>query len=511
VISASNHTTSAASSAPGAVSGVGANGSAPGRKSTPRLRPAAGADQVLDLGVGLGARELGIELEPHQLGHREAERARELAAHHLGDERLRPLPGAAELAHVHAVVVGLDEPRQRPALAQRRDVARRDDRPHSSSTTCSPALSATLTERPPNSTTTFSRGGVQPPSRGPMRSLPAVAFERAPRVGAVLVRVAVARVLVERGAGRARRPARGDPQRQLVGRRAGVRERRPQRDRRVGARVQRGPAERGVRDHMHRPVDALAGEPVHPRPLGDVDLAVLAAGARDRRQHQVAAEHELVVGRVGDRVVRVLVEQRAQDRRAGAVALLEQRVEVGQQPHAQLEHVAADAGVGLAERPRLLMHRALRRVVAAERLERAELGEAREQLAVAVVEEAADVDADPREPGQAEVLELGHAHPQVLPPRRVVAGPVHRVALEAGVAGAADHERAAVRPRREEALARRLGHQRAVEVVDLPVQPRRGVARVHDVLGHRRLLGDEQRRLVHVAPHARDARSTSAW
>ena len=38
------------------------------------------------------------------------------------------------------------------------------------------------------------------------------------------------------------------------------------------------------------------------------------------------------------------------------------------------------------------------------------------------------------------------------------------------------------------------------------MQPRPSAARVHDVLGHRRVVRHEHRRLVHVAPHARDAR-----
>ena len=49
--------------------------------------------------------------------------ARDLAGDELGDQRARPLPGAAELEDVEAVVVGLDDRRQRAALAQRRDVA----------------------------------------------------------------------------------------------------------------------------------------------------------------------------------------------------------------------------------------------------------------------------------------------------------------------------------------------------------------------------------------------------
>ena len=43
---------------------------------------------------------------------------------HLGDQRLQPLAGAAELDDVQPVVVGLDEAGHRAALAQRRDVAR---------------------------------------------------------------------------------------------------------------------------------------------------------------------------------------------------------------------------------------------------------------------------------------------------------------------------------------------------------------------------------------------------
>ena len=53
--------------------------------------------------------------------------ARQLADDELGDEHLRPLPGAAKLQHIHARVVGFDDGRQRAALAQRRDVARGGD------------------------------------------------------------------------------------------------------------------------------------------------------------------------------------------------------------------------------------------------------------------------------------------------------------------------------------------------------------------------------------------------
>ncbi len=104
---------------------MGVNGSAPGRKSTPRLSPTLGLRELLDLDVGLGPRELGVELGDHELGDRQAERARQLAADDLGDQRCRALAGAAELHHVEPVVVGFDQARQRAALAQRRDVAGR--------------------------------------------------------------------------------------------------------------------------------------------------------------------------------------------------------------------------------------------------------------------------------------------------------------------------------------------------------------------------------------------------
>ena len=78
----------------------------------------------------------------------------------------------------------------------------------------------------------------------------------------------------------------------------------------------------------------------------------------------------------------------------------------------------------------------------------------------------------PRRPGQPEVLELRHRHPQVLPPRRVVARPVHRVALEARVAGARDDKRAALRPQRPDPRASAWAIHWPYEVVDLRVQPR---------------------------------------
>jgi len=87
------------------------------------IRSRAGDDELLDLGIGLGVPELGRDLDDDELGHRQPERPRELARQHLRDERALALAGTAELRDVHAEVVGLDEPRQRPALAQGVDVA----------------------------------------------------------------------------------------------------------------------------------------------------------------------------------------------------------------------------------------------------------------------------------------------------------------------------------------------------------------------------------------------------
>jgi hypothetical protein len=83
----------------------------------------------LYLRVGFGAGEPRVEFDEDDLGHRQFRRARQLARHQLGDERLRPLTRPAKLEHVQAVVVRLDDGRERAALAQRRDVPRGRDRP----------------------------------------------------------------------------------------------------------------------------------------------------------------------------------------------------------------------------------------------------------------------------------------------------------------------------------------------------------------------------------------------
>ena len=122
VTSESSQTTSAASSASGGC--VRVVGQRAGQEVDAEVDPRAGRDQLLDLGVGLGVAERGVELDQHQLGHRQAQVAGELAGHDLGRQRLRALARAAELEHVEAVVVGLHDARQGASLAQRRHVAR---------------------------------------------------------------------------------------------------------------------------------------------------------------------------------------------------------------------------------------------------------------------------------------------------------------------------------------------------------------------------------------------------
>ena len=77
-----------------------------------QVQSGAVVDQRVDLGVGLGAREIGIERRQHDLRHRQIERPCNLAGNHLGDERPHALSGGAELQHVHAVIVGFDDGRQ---------------------------------------------------------------------------------------------------------------------------------------------------------------------------------------------------------------------------------------------------------------------------------------------------------------------------------------------------------------------------------------------------------------
>ena len=80
-------------------------------------------EQVLDLLVRLVLRDLRVEVDGDHVRDADAEAPCELAHEHLGHQDPQSLSGAAELHDVGAEVVGLDDPGQRTALTQRRDVA----------------------------------------------------------------------------------------------------------------------------------------------------------------------------------------------------------------------------------------------------------------------------------------------------------------------------------------------------------------------------------------------------
>ena len=94
-----------------------------------QIAPGAIVDERMDLGIGLGPRQVHIEVREHDLRHLQSERARNLPRHQLRDQRPRPLPRAAELQDIQPVVVGFDDGGKRAAFAQRRDVAGDVDRP----------------------------------------------------------------------------------------------------------------------------------------------------------------------------------------------------------------------------------------------------------------------------------------------------------------------------------------------------------------------------------------------
>ena len=107
-----------------------------GQEVDAEVQAGAAAQEVLHLLVGFGRAEGRVELDRHQLRHGEPEPPGQLAADDLGDEHRSSLARAGVLHHVGAEVVGLHQPGQRTALAQRRhvpdggDVAQRGGRGH---------------------------------------------------------------------------------------------------------------------------------------------------------------------------------------------------------------------------------------------------------------------------------------------------------------------------------------------------------------------------------------------
>ncbi len=94
-----------------------------GQEVDAQVAPDAGAQQVLDLLVGLVAGQLLVEVEHHQPWGAQPDPTGQLGHHHLGDQHPQALAGATELADVGAEVLGLHDAGQAAALAQRGDVA----------------------------------------------------------------------------------------------------------------------------------------------------------------------------------------------------------------------------------------------------------------------------------------------------------------------------------------------------------------------------------------------------
>ena len=99
----------AANSGSAAGPAAGLNGRAPGQEVDPEVQPAARSRDPGSPGRAR-ARRARVELDETMSGTGSPARAA-TRRRSLRDERPRPLAGAAELDHVHAVVVGLDERR----------------------------------------------------------------------------------------------------------------------------------------------------------------------------------------------------------------------------------------------------------------------------------------------------------------------------------------------------------------------------------------------------------------
>ena len=98
-----------------------------GEEVDAEVEPEARGEQVLHLLVGLVLGDRRLEVDEGEAGDGQPQRPGELAHEDLGHEHLEALAGAAELQHVGAEVVGLDDARQRPALLEGGDVARGGD------------------------------------------------------------------------------------------------------------------------------------------------------------------------------------------------------------------------------------------------------------------------------------------------------------------------------------------------------------------------------------------------
>src|SRR5215218_7905345 len=174
-----------------------------------------------------------------------------------------------------------------------------------------------------------------------------LAGDPAPGILTFLIAEAVSRILIE--CGFSLTLGRVDEQRQRVVRPlVRVGRVRPHRNGRISLYVEGGLAQGSVGQDMGWPFEALATVVVEPGTLGQVDVAVV-----------------------------------------------EERVEVGEESLAKFDHLPAHRLVGLAEGPGLLTARPYRGVVAAVRLEDPEFCPAGQELSVRVAPESSHVDPGP--------------------------------------------------------------------------------------------------------------------
>eukprot|EP01136_Pigoraptor_vietnamica_P001289 Opistho-1_new@27719 len=253
------------------------------------------------------------------------------------------------------------------------------------------------------------------------------------------------------------------------------------------------------RPHRSRARERLVRVHVVPRLLArQVDVDRVRIRRHNGLDEERRANHELVLHRKCRAIGGELDPQRPHDRLARNRRFVEERVEQRQQLVARNHGLANGKLCGVVKEPRLAAARVEMGVRAEERCVGARLVPAHEQLGLRVLEEAADVRARERQPGQSD----GHDHRkrrlEVVPVGRVVARPNGAVPLRPGKERPREHKRAAhvAGPVRE---ALRGGHVlvEAVDVVHVPVFPS---AVVDGVLVHRYLGAIEYRRLVHVVP-----------
>ena len=130
----------------------------------------------------------------------------------------------------------------------------------------------------------------------------------------------------------------------------------------------------------------------------------------DRSDKQVTAEEKIAIITVKSSCLRILEEERAHQGDASASGFLDGRVKVQHQTVAQLDVFLANRFVFRAVNPRLLIGSAFRRVVAIDRIERADFEPACQQVRRRRASEAADVVPDQGHSGNSHAHEHRRAH-----------------------------------------------------------------------------------------------------